>query len=181
MGQPAHDREAYEYLASYAPYDNVQEREYPAILATTSLNDIRVYNVEPTKWVAKLRTHAKNAADRPILLKTEIVAGHGGPSGRYGRWKQEAFELAWIIDQVTPRHPSSRRRRTPMSAETVLPDAAASLLAEAITDATGPGAAVGVYRDGVLVASAVRGLASLSTASPSAKKPSSTSLPCPSR
>lgn len=101
-GDPLHDREAYEYLASYAPYDNVHEREYPAILATTSLNDIRVYNVEPTKWVAKLRTHAKNAADRPILLKTEIVAGHGGPSGRYGRWKQEAFELAWIIDQVAP-------------------------------------------------------------------------------
>ena len=65
---------------------------YPAILAVTSLNDTRVLYHEPAKWVARLRAVAP-ATD--VLLKTEMGAGHGGPSGRYDAWKEEAFVLAW--------------------------------------------------------------------------------------
>ena len=61
--------------------------------APTSLNDTRVLYVEPAKWVARLREVGANA-----LLKTEMVAGHGGASGRYDIWKETAFEYAWILD-----------------------------------------------------------------------------------
>lgn len=99
-GDPLHEAEVYDYMASYAPYENVAEVQYPAILATTSLNDTRVAYVEPAKWVAQLRRRVTNGDDRPILLKTEMVAGHGGVSGRYEGWRETAFELAWLIDQV---------------------------------------------------------------------------------
>ncbi len=101
-GDPLHDAEVYAYMKSYTPYENVTAQAYPAILATTSLNDTRVYYVEPAKWVAALRQAATNGEDRPILLKTEMVAGHGGVSGRYKSWREKAFEYAWIIDQVSP-------------------------------------------------------------------------------
>ncbi|HEY5977997.1 MAG TPA: S9 family peptidase [Microlunatus sp.] len=99
-GDPLHDPEVYAYMKSYTPYENVTAQAYPAILATTSLNDTRVYYVEPAKWVAALRRTATNGDDRPILLKTEMVAGHGGVSGRYKAWREKAFEYAWLIDQV---------------------------------------------------------------------------------
>jgi oligopeptidase B len=99
-GDPLHDPEVYAYMKSYTPYENVTAAAYPAILATTSLNDTRVYYVEPAKWVAALRQVATNGEDRPILLKTEMVAGHGGVSGRYKAWREKAFEYAWLIDQV---------------------------------------------------------------------------------
>jgi len=107
-GDPLHDPEVYAYMKSYSPYENVTPQRYPAILATTSLNDTRVYFVEPAKWVAALR-HAATAAragaaqgDPPaILLKTEMVAGHGGVSGRYQSWHQVAFEYAWLADQAS--------------------------------------------------------------------------------
>lgn len=102
-GDPLHDPEVYAYMRSYSPYENVQAVAYPAILATTSLNDTRVFYVEPAKWVAALRQSATNGDDRPILLKTEMVAGHGGVSGRYKAWREKAFEYAWIIDQVGAR------------------------------------------------------------------------------
>ena len=89
-------------MKGYSPYENVRALDYPSILATTSLNDTRVFYVEPAKWVAALRAVATNSDDRPILLKTEMVAGHGGVSGRYQSWKETAFEYAWIIDQITP-------------------------------------------------------------------------------
>ncbi|WP_152362841.1 S9 family peptidase [Microlunatus speluncae] len=100
-GDPLHDPEVYAYMRSYSPYENVSAQAYPAILATTSLNDTRVFYVEPAKWVAALRRVAGNAADRPILLKTEMTAGHGGVSGRYNSWRELAFEYAWLIDQVS--------------------------------------------------------------------------------
>jgi oligopeptidase B len=100
-GDPLHDPEVYAYMKSYTPYENVGARAYPAILATTSLNDTRVFFVESAKWVAALREAATNAAERPILLKTEMVAGHGGVSGRYKSWRETAFEYAWILDQIT--------------------------------------------------------------------------------
>ena len=58
--------------------------------------------VEPAKWVAALRRVAANGPDRPILLKTEMSAGHGGVSGRYASWRETAFEYAWIVDQISP-------------------------------------------------------------------------------
>lgn len=92
-GDPLHDPQVYEYMRSYSPYENVTEAAYPQILAVTSLNDTRVLYVEPAKWVARLREVGANA-----LLKTEMVAGHGGASGRYDAWKEIAFEYAWILD-----------------------------------------------------------------------------------
>lgn len=96
-GNP-HDREHYEWMRSYSPYDNVRPVEYPALLVTAGLNDPRVAFWEPAKWVAKLRATA--TARGPILLKTDMGAGHGGPSGRYDAWREEALILAFILDQV---------------------------------------------------------------------------------
>lgn len=94
-GNPLADKAVYDYMKSYSPYENVAAKDYPPILAMTSLNDTRVYYVEPAKWVAALR-HAKTDA-HPVLLKTEMVAGHGGLSGRYERWKETAFMYAWLL------------------------------------------------------------------------------------
>jgi oligopeptidase B len=95
-GNPLSDSDVYAYMKSYSPYENVMERKYPAILAMTSLNDTRVYYVEPAKWVAALR-HANNGEGRPVLLKTQMNAGHGGISGRYERWKETAFQYSWLL------------------------------------------------------------------------------------
>jgi oligopeptidase B len=100
-GDPLHDADVYAYMKSYTPYENLRSADYPAILATTNLNDTRVYYVEPAKWVAALRHVATNSAGRKILLKTEMVAGHGGVSGRYKSWHELAFEYAWIIGEIT--------------------------------------------------------------------------------
>lgn len=96
-GDPLHSAEVYAYMRGYSPYDNVTRQRYPALLVTTGLNDTRVEVTEPAKWVAKLRDVATNGPDDPILLKTEMVAGHGGVSGRYQAWRDRAFELAWMI------------------------------------------------------------------------------------
>ncbi|PJJ72616.1 oligopeptidase B [Diaminobutyricimonas aerilata] len=92
-GDPLHDPEIYALMRSYSPYENVHEHGYPRILAVTSLNDTRVLYVEPAKWVARLRE-----VGAPVLLKTEMSAGHGGVSGRYESWRERAFELAWMLD-----------------------------------------------------------------------------------
>ncbi|PRC60144.1 oligopeptidase B, partial [Mycobacterium sp. ITM-2017-0098] len=75
-------------------------KNYPAILAMTSLNDTRVYYVEPAKWVAALRYAQTDPGSESAkgLLKTEMNAGHGGISGRYERWKEAAFQYAWLLD-----------------------------------------------------------------------------------
>ncbi|WP_019970479.1 S9 family peptidase [Mycobacterium sp. 141] len=98
-GNPLEDPEVYAYMKSYTPYENVTARDYPAILAMTSLNDTRVYYVEPAKWVAALRHVQDDSASdaHKVLLKTEMVAGHGGISGRYERWKETAFQYAWLL------------------------------------------------------------------------------------
>lgn len=97
-GNPLEDRDVYEYMASYSPYENVAPMKYPNIMAVTSINDTRVLYVEPAKWIAKLRDTASGGE---FLLKTEMAAGHGGVSGRYERWRQSAFELAWLVNQVS--------------------------------------------------------------------------------
>jgi len=97
-GNPESDVATYDYIASYAPYENVSATTYPQILAETSLNDTRVLYVEPAKWVARLRERAANGED--VLLRTEMAAGHGGASGRYKAWKDRAFTLSWILDRM---------------------------------------------------------------------------------
>ena len=97
-GNPVESPEVYAYMKSYSPYENVRPVPYPAILATAGLNDPRVGYHEPAKWVARLRATA--TGDRPLLLKTEMGAGHGGPSGRYDAWHDEAFVLAFVLDTV---------------------------------------------------------------------------------
>lgn len=99
-GDPLHDPEVYRRMRAYSPYENVGRAEYPAILVTAGLNDTRVEVTEPAKWVARLRHDS--GSNRPILLKTELTAGHGGNSGRYRAWRDAAFELAWMIDVTTP-------------------------------------------------------------------------------
>lgn len=98
-GNPLADADVYAYMKAYSPYENVAAHDYPAILAITSLNDTRVLYVEPAKWVAKLRD--TKTGNSPVLLKTEMNAGHGGVSGRYAAWHERAWELAWIIDTAT--------------------------------------------------------------------------------
>lgn len=96
-GNPLEDPQVYAYMKSYTPYENLSARPYPAILAVTSLNDTRVLYHEPAKWVARLRALSPGS---DVLLKTEMGAGHGGPSGRYDAWREEAFITAWILDRV---------------------------------------------------------------------------------
>ena len=97
-GNPLADPEVYAYMKSYSPYENVEAKDYPAILAVTSLNDTRVLYVEPAKWVARLRAVSTGSA--PILLKTEMEAGHGGRSGRYDAWHEASLVLAWELDTL---------------------------------------------------------------------------------
>jgi oligopeptidase B len=99
-GNPLESAEVYAYMKSYSPYENVTKTRYPAILAVTSLHDTRVLYHEPAKWIARLRSVAP---DGSYLLKTEMGAGHGGPSGRYDSWKEEAFVTAWILDILGKR------------------------------------------------------------------------------
>ena len=96
-GNPVESKEYYDYMKSYAPYENVEAKDYPPMLVTAGLNDPRVSYWEPAKWVAKLRT-TKTDSNR-LLLKTEMGAGHGGPSGRYDAWKEEALVYAFLLDQ----------------------------------------------------------------------------------
>jgi oligopeptidase B len=97
-GNPVASAEVYEYMKSYAPYDNVEAKDYPALLVRGGLNDPRVGFWEPAKWVAKLR--AVKTDDKALVLKTDMGAGHGGPSGRYDAWRDEAFVLAFALDAV---------------------------------------------------------------------------------
>jgi len=97
-GNPVESREIYDCMKGYAPFDNVREQAYPRILATAGLNDPRVSYWEPAKWVQRLRE--RTTGDEQILLKTEMGAGHGGPSGRYDAWREQAFTLAFALDCV---------------------------------------------------------------------------------
>lgn len=97
-GNPITDAESYYVIRAYSPYENVAAIEYPAIAAVTSLNDTRVLYVEPAKWVAKLREIS--TGDAPIVLKTEMAGGHGGASGRYERWRDQAWVQAFLLTAI---------------------------------------------------------------------------------
>lgn len=101
-GNPLESVEYFDYIRGYAPYENVEARAYPAMLVTAGLNDPRVSYWEPAKWVAKLRATAfsDRTDDHRLLLKTEMGAGHMGPSGRYNAWRDEAFVLSWVLDTL---------------------------------------------------------------------------------
>ena len=88
----------YEYMLSYSPYDNVEAKDYPAMLVTTSLHDSQVQYWEPAKWVAKLRDMRTD--DNLLIFEINMDAGHGGASGRFASLKEVALEYAFILDQV---------------------------------------------------------------------------------
>ena len=90
--------EHYAYIKTYSPYDNVSPTAYPHLLITAGLNDPRVQYWEPAKWTAKLRTLKTD--DNLLLLKTEMGAGHGGPSGRYEALREQAFRYAFVLDRL---------------------------------------------------------------------------------
>ena len=94
-GNPIDSEEEYGWIAAYSPYENVDARPYPPILALAGLTDPRVTYWEPAKWVARLRE--KTTGDQPILLRTNMDAGHGGASGRFQRLEEVAFEYAFAI------------------------------------------------------------------------------------
>lgn len=101
-GNPIESEEIYRVMRSYSPYENVRDHvRYPAVFASTSLNDTRVFFVEPAKWVQRLREAATNdPVSRPIVLRTQMVAGHAGKSGRYGAWDSRAEEYAFALGQL---------------------------------------------------------------------------------
>jgi oligopeptidase B len=97
-GNPITDPQAYAYMKSYSPYENVREVAYPKIAAVTSFNDTRVLYVEPAKWVQELRN--KTTGSEPIVMKIEMDGGHGGASGRYVQWRERAWDYAFIADSL---------------------------------------------------------------------------------
>ncbi|NND62988.1 MAG: S9 family peptidase [Flavobacteriaceae bacterium] len=94
-GNP-NEEDYYNYIKSYSPYDNVEEKEYPNMLVTTGLHDSQVQYWEPAKWVAKLREF--KTGDNILLLQTNMDAGHGGASGRFEALKEVAMDYAFILD-----------------------------------------------------------------------------------
>ena len=96
-GNP-NEPDAYDYMLSYSPYDQVEAKAYPSMLVLTSLHDSQVQYWEPAKWVAKLRTYKTDS--NPLLLRCKMEAGHGGVSGRYKRYRETAFQYAFLIDRA---------------------------------------------------------------------------------
>ncbi len=94
-GNP-HDSTFYRYMLSYSPYDHVERKVYPNLLVTAGLYDTQVLYVEPAKWTAKLR--AMKTGTNRLILRTNMEAGHSGASGRYKRWRDVAFEYAFLLD-----------------------------------------------------------------------------------
>jgi oligopeptidase B len=97
-GNPITDKAAYDYIASYSPYDNVKAQDYPPMLVNAGLNDPRVTYWEPAKWVAKLRATRTN--DSLLMLRTNMGAGHGGKSGRWASLREVAESQAFILTQL---------------------------------------------------------------------------------
>jgi len=95
------ERQYYDYMLSYSPYDNVAAKAYPAMLVTTGLWDSQVQYYEPAKWVAKLR--ALKTDQNRLLLHVEMEAGHGGKAGRFQRYREIAMEYAFILDELGVR------------------------------------------------------------------------------
>ena len=93
-GNP-NEKNYFDYMLSYSPYDNVEEQDYPALLVTTGYHDSQVQYWEPTKWVAKLREKRTNS--NPLIFKTDMEAGHSGTTGRYKDLKDTAYNYAFVL------------------------------------------------------------------------------------
>jgi len=91
-------KQYYDYMLAYSPYDNVSQQDYPAMLVLTSLWDSQVQYYEPAKWVARLR--AMKTDSNPLLFRVTMEAGHGGKSGRFQRYRDTAEEYSFILDQA---------------------------------------------------------------------------------
>lgn len=95
-GNP-NEKKYYDYILTYSPYDNIEAKDYPAMLVTTGYHDSQVQYWEPAKWIAKLRDLKTN--DQPLYFYTNMEAGHGGASGRFARHKETALEYAFLLDR----------------------------------------------------------------------------------
>ncbi len=95
----------YKYIRSYSPYDNLEKKAYPTMLVKTSFNDSQVMYHEPAKYVARLRTLKTDS--NPLVLKTNMAAGHGGSSGRYDYLKEIAFDYAFVLSQLGLEKPAA--------------------------------------------------------------------------
>jgi oligopeptidase B len=93
-GNPLEDEAIFQAMLAYSPYDNIESRAHPSVLATAGLHDSRVNYWEPAKWMQRLRE--LDTGQQPLLLWTELAGGHGGPSGRYEAWRDEARVLAYL-------------------------------------------------------------------------------------
>jgi len=105
-GNPA-DAADYAYMLGYSPYDQVEKRDYPAMLVTAGYNDSQVAYFEPAKWVAKLRRMKSDA--NPLIFRTNMGAGHAGESGRFEAVEEAALIDAFLIDQagLNPANPQT--------------------------------------------------------------------------
>jgi oligopeptidase B len=92
------NKEYYDYMLSYSPYDQVEAKDYPAMLVTTGYHDSQVQYFEPAKWVAKLR--AMKTDDNPLIFHINMEAGHGGVSGRFRQYRETALVYTFMLDQV---------------------------------------------------------------------------------
>ena len=97
-GNPA-NKEEYDYIKSYSPYDNIKPSNYPAVLVTSSLYDSQVQYYEPAKYVPKLRENS--TSDNPILMKMNLVGGHAGKSGRLNALEESALDNTFLINLVS--------------------------------------------------------------------------------
>lgn len=100
-GNP-NDKEYYDYMLSYSPYDNVEAKDYPNMLVTTGLHDSQVQFWEPAKWIAKLRE--LKIDDNLLLLHTNMEAGHGGASGRFKQYKETALEYVFFLKLIQEKN-----------------------------------------------------------------------------
>ena len=100
-GDP-HEQEAYEYMLSYSPYDQVKAQDYPNLMVTTGLHDSQVQYFEPAKWVAKLREMRTD--DNRLVFHINMDAGHGGSSGRLQAYRDVAREFAFVVDLAELKH-----------------------------------------------------------------------------
>ncbi|KGO98400.1 S9 family peptidase [Novilysobacter defluvii] len=103
-GNPETSVEAYEYMLSYSPYDNLEAKAYPAMFVGTGLWDSQVQYWEPAKYVARLRD--LNTSDAPVLFRTNMDAGHGGKSGRFRRYRELAEMYAFLLDRLSVAEPA---------------------------------------------------------------------------
>jgi oligopeptidase B len=110
-GNP-NDADAYAYMLSYSPYDNLRRQPYPAMLVTTGLWDSQVQYYEPAKWVAKLRRY--NTGSQPVLMHVNLEAGHGGKSGRYEHMREIAREYGFVIALAANEQALDARRDAPL-------------------------------------------------------------------